>query len=366
MRKIITKGDPSETMSTSGKTRRSLLTASAATGIGLSLGAAPVFAQQKAQYRLRMQSFLGPGWSEWDELIPRFCDRVKEMTDGRVEITPYPPGALVPTFEMMDAVGRRIIDIGYGAQLYWRGKFPFAQWSWGVPFALDTVDQYEYLWWENGLLDLAREQFAKEGVHLIAPIYSDEWGSTISTTPIRRLTDFEGLKIRSGGIGGELWKQFGASSVTLPGEELYTGLATGVLDGANWGSPYGNIATKLQEVAKFYTGPSILSADAEDLFINKGNYDKMPRDVQVALEVAGRSFALERYAYSSGKSAEAFNQLRDAGVEIIVLPPEDVQTMKDKVAELVPKMAGDDPVSNQVLDLIYKTRDLFAQRPAGF
>ncbi|NYT25144.1 TRAP transporter substrate-binding protein DctP [Alcaligenaceae bacterium] len=361
-----TQGSTPEAMSSSGKTRRSLLTASAATGLGLSLAAAPVFAQQKAQYRLRMQSFLGPGWSEWDELIPRYAARVKEMTDGRVEITAYPPGALVPTFEMLDAVGRRIIDIGFGAQLYWRGRFPFAQWSWGVPFALNGVDEYEYLWWEAGMLEFVRERFAKAGVHLIAPIYSDEWGSTISTKPIRRLTDFQGLKIRSGGVGGELWKEFGASIVTLPGEELYTGLATGVLDGANWGSPYGNIATKLQEVAKFYTGPSILTSDAEDLFINKANYDKMPRDVQMALEVSARSFALERYAYSKGKSAEAFGQLRDAGVEIIVLPPEDIQTMKDKIAELVPKMAGDDADSQAALDMIYKVRDLFAQRPAGF
>lgn len=360
------KASTPEVMSTAGKTRRSLLTASVATGVGLSVGAAPVFAQQKAQFRLRMQSFLGPGWAAWEVLIPRYVKRVKEMTDGRVEITAFPPGALVPSFEMLDAVGRRVIDIGYGAQLYWRGKFPWAQWSWGVPFTLQGAHQYEYLWWENRLVDFVREKFATAGVQFLAPVYSDEWGSTISTKPIRRLTDFEGLKIRSGGVGGELWKEFGASIVTLPGEELYTGLATGVLDGANWGSPYGNIATKLEEVAKFYTGPSIIDGDAEDLFMTKATYDKMPADVQVALETASRSFSLERYTYSSGASARAFDQLRKAGVEIIMLPPEDIQLMKDKINELIPKMVGDNADSQKVLDMVYKTRDMYAQRMPGF
>lgn len=274
--------------STQGISRRSFMTAAA--GGALAATAAPVFAQGKAQFRLRLQSFLGPGWAEWSTLVPLFCERVKKMSGGRVEITPFPPGSLVPTFEMLDAVGRGVIDMGYGAQLYWRGKFPFTQWSWGVPFMFNTVDEYEILWWEAGMTELVRENFATAGVQFLGPIYSDDWGSTISRKPIRRLTDFQGMKIRSGGVGGELWKKFGASIVTLPGEELYTALSTGVIDGANWGSPYGNVATKLQEVCKFYTGPSILSSDAEDLFMSKAIYDKMPATSRRSwLQPRGRS-----------------------------------------------------------------------------
>lgn len=347
-----------------GVSRRSFMTAAA--GGALAATAAPVFAQGKPQYRLRLQSFLGPGWDEWSILVPRFCDRVKTMSDGRVEITPFPPGSLVPTFEMLDAVGRGVIDMGYGAQLYWRGKFPFTQWSWGMPFMFNTVDEYEILWWESGMTELVRENFATAGVQFLGPIYSDEWGSTISRRPIRTLADFQGLKIRSGGMGAELWKQFGASIVMLPGEELYTGLSTGVIDAANWGSPYGNVATKLQEVCKFYTGPSILSCDAEDMFMSKAVYDKMPSDVQEIMVMATRSFALERYAYSTASSARAFRTLAEAGVEVIVLPDADVQTLREKTLELVETTAGDDPNTKKALDMIYKLRALLDQRPAGF
>lgn len=361
-----TKNQAEQVVLPSSGTRRSLLAGAVASGVGLSIGAAPVVAQQKVQFRLRLQSFLGPGWAEWETLIPRYCKRVNEMSGGRIQITPFPPGALVPTFEMLDGVGKRVIDIGYGAQLYWRGKFPFAQWSWGIPFMFNSVDELEYLWYEAGMANLVREAFATAGVQFLGPVYSDEWGSTISRKPIRRLEDFKGIKIRSGGLGAELWKMFGASIVTIPGEELYSALSTGVIDAANWGSPYGNVATKLQEVCKFYTGPSILASDAEDMFMNKAVYDSMPPDLQTIMVMATRSFAIERISYATGASAKAFETLKKAGVEIILLPPEDVNRLKEATHELVKKMAGKDEMTQRALKIIYETRAMLDQRPKGF
>lgn len=321
---------------------------------------------QRAQFRFRLQSFLGPGWAEWETLIPRYIQRVNDMSGGRIQITPFPPAALVPTFDMLDAVGRRVIDMGYGAQLYWRGRFPFTEWTWGIPFMFTKIEHYDYLWFEAGLNGLVTEAFATAGVQFLGPIYSDDWGSTISRRPIRRLDDFRGMKIRSGGIGGEIWKAFGAAIVTLPGEELYTALSTGVIDGANWGSPYGNVATKLHEVAKFYTGPSIIHSDAEDMFMNKAAFDGMPKELRQVMLMATRVFAFERYSYALGASARAFDTMRKAGVEVIVLPPEDVDRMRALTRELLPKLAKDDPLTRRALQIISDTRAVLDQWPPNF
>lgn len=350
-----------------GINRRHLLKAAATGASVFAVAGMPEPARaQRAQFRLRMQSFLGPGWAEWETLIPRYIQRVNDMSGGRIQITPFPPAALVPTFDMLDAVGRRVIDMAFGAQLYWRGKFPFTQWTWGIPFMFTKVEHYDYLWHEAGLNALVTEAFATAGVQFLGPIYSDDWGSTISRRPIRRLDDFRGLKIRSGGIGGEIWKAFGASIVTLPGEELYTALSTGVIDGANWGSPYGNVATKLHEVAKFYTGPSIIHSDAEDMFMNKAAFDSMPKELQQVMLAATRLFAIERYSYALGASARAFKTMRDAGVEIIVMPPEDVEKMRALTKELVPKLAGDDPQTKRALQIINDARAQLDQWPSNF
>jgi TRAP-type mannitol/chloroaromatic compound transport system substrate-binding protein len=265
---------------------------------------------------------------------------------------------------MLDAVGRRVVEMGYGAQVYWRGRFPVTQWTWGIPFAFSRLDHYDYLWWEAGLNDLVKEAFATANVAFLGPIHSDEWGATLSRTPIRRLEDYRGLKIRSFGIGGEIWRAHGASIVTLPGEELYTGLATGVIDGANWGSPYGFVATKLHEAAKFYCGPSLIVSDAEDMFMNLDAFKSLPRELQEVMVLATRVFAVERFAYASFASARAIDAMKKAGVQFASLPPEDIEKVKRLTAELLPKLAGNDEYTRRALRIIQEAQATLAQRPA--
>lgn len=344
--------------------RRDLLKAgiAGAASVGL-IGLTKKGFAQTPQFKFRLQSFLGPGWKEWEEMLPRYIKTIKEMSNGRIEITAYPPGALVPTFELLDGVGRRVVEMGYGAQIYWKGSFPFTEWTWGIPFAFDVVDHYDYLWWEAGLLKLAREAFATKNVFFIAPIYSDEWGSTICRKPIKTLKDFKGLKIRSSGIAAEIWKMNGAGIARLPGEELYTGISTGVIDGANWGSPYGNIATKLHEVAKHYTLPSLIQYDMEDMFINMDAWKSLPKDLQESFILATRVFALERASYSTFLSCQALETMKKAGVTIYNLPPQDIAQMRKLTEELLPKMAGKDEYTQRALKIIKDTMKIVDMRP---
>ena len=318
---------------------------------------------QKAEFRFRMQSFLGPGTTEWDVLVPRYIKRVAELSNGRIQIQAFPPGALVPTFEMLDAVGKGVVDIGYGAQIYWRGKIPFTLWTWGVPFAFSALDHYDYLWHETDLLSIVRAAFAKQNVHFLGPVYSDEWGATMSRRELRRLSDFNGIKIRSFGLGAEIWKSQGASIVTIPGEEQYTAMSTGVIDASNWGSPDGFKAVKLHEVAKFYLGPSIIKFDMEDQFMSMRAYNRLPDDLKAVMNLATRIYAVERATTSTINSAKAVGIMRESGVKFSSLPPEDLATMKKISGEALERMAGKDEDTQRVLKIIFETRDILGLRP---
>ncbi|WP_420394189.1 TRAP transporter substrate-binding protein DctP [Acuticoccus sp.] len=320
---------------------------------------------QSPEFRFRMQSFLGPGTTEWDVLVPRYVERVREMSGGRIEIQAFPPGAIVPTFEMLDAVGKGVVEIGYAAQVYWRGTIPFTLWTWGVPFAFTALDHYDYLWHETDLLSIVREAFAEQNLHFLGPVYSDEWGATMSREKMTRLSDFDGVKIRSFGLGAEIWKAQGASIVTIPGEEQYTAMSTGVIDASNWGSPDGFMAVKLHEVAKFYLGPSLIKFDMEDQFMNMRAYESLPDDLKTVMNLATRVYALERASTSTFNSARAVQIMKDAGVEFNALPPEDIEEMKRISAEALERMAGDDEDTQRVLEIIFETRDTLAQRPAN-
>src|SRR3546814_3624165 len=111
---------------------------------------------------------------------------------------------------------------------------------------------------------------------------------------MKRLSDFQGVKIRSFGLGAEIWKAHGASIVTIPGEEQYTALSTGVIDASNWGSPYGFVAQTLQEAAKFYLGPSLIALDMEDMCMNQRAFDRLPPDLPAVMNLATRRTSFER------------------------------------------------------------------------
>src|SRR3546814_739115 len=287
------------------------------------------------------------------------------MSNGRIQIQPFPAGTLVPSFEMLDAVGKGVVDIGQGAQVYWRGKIPFTLWTWGIPFRSRHLDHYDYLWTETELLDAVREAFGRFNVHFLGGLYSDEWGATMSRDELKRLSDFQGVKIRSFGLGAEIWKAHGASIVTIPGEEQYTAMSTGVIDAANWGSPYGFYAKKMHEVAKFYLGPALISYDMEDMFMSKRAFDQLPPDLQEIMHLATRIYAVEFASLSTYASAECVKLMKDAGVKFSALPPEDLAAARKISDEALQRMAGDDEDTKRVLKIIADTSQMFASRPAN-
>src|SRR2546421_12429544 len=64
------------------------------------------------------------------------------------EIRSGPPGELVPAFEVLDAVGGGVAEIGHTASFYWQGKMPAAAYFTTVPFGL--TPQEHVAWVEAG------------------------------------------------------------------------------------------------------------------------------------------------------------------------------------------------------------------------
>src|SRR6185295_7307622 len=89
-------------------------------GLALVGYAAPVVAQQQ---KARMQTAV-PSASIYFELLKRYADRVDKMSNGRIKIEVLPDGAIVPAFEILDAVDKGIVEAGYAWTHYWSGKHP--------------------------------------------------------------------------------------------------------------------------------------------------------------------------------------------------------------------------------------------------
>ncbi len=64
-----------------------------------------------------------------------------------------------------------------------------------------------------------------------------------------------GLKVRSLGLGGEVYRRLGAIPQTTSPGEILVALQSGVIDGAEFVGPGSDIALGLYRFAPFYYGP---------------------------------------------------------------------------------------------------------------
>ena len=57
----------------------------------------------------------------------RMAEMISTMSNGRLNITVYGAGELVPAMGVFDAVSLGNVEMGHGAAYYWKGKSPAAQ-----------------------------------------------------------------------------------------------------------------------------------------------------------------------------------------------------------------------------------------------
>lgn len=231
-------------------TRRKIVKAGAA---GATMLAAPNIATAQAR-RWRMvtswpRRLPGPGMS-----AERVAERIKTLSGGRLEVTVHAAGEVVPAFEVLDAVGQGIAEMGHTASFYWQGKQPAAAFYTTVPFGLTPPEHVA--WVEaGGGQQLWDELYAPFGVK---PFMGGNTGVCMGgwfRHEIRSRSDVAGLKIRSLGLGGEVYRRLGATPQTTPPAEILSSLQSGVIDAVEFVGPGTDIALGLYRVAPFYYYP---------------------------------------------------------------------------------------------------------------
>ena len=161
---------------------------------------------------------------------------------------------MVPAFGVLDAVGNGVADIGHTAAFYWQGKMPAAAFFTTVPFGLTPGEHVAWIDAGGGQA-LWDELYAPFGVK---PFMGGNTGVCMGgwfRRELKSLADLRGLKLRSLGLGGEVYRRLGATPQTTPPAEILTSLQSGVLDAAEFVGPGTDIALGLYRVAPFYYYP---------------------------------------------------------------------------------------------------------------
>jgi TRAP-type mannitol/chloroaromatic compound transport system substrate-binding protein len=301
------------------------------------------------------QSFQWKMVTAWPKNYPglgtaaeRLAERVKTMSNGRLTIKVYAGGELVPPLEVFDAVSRGTAELGHGAAYYWKGKVPAAQFFTAVPFGLSTSEMNAWLS-KGGGQELWDEAYAPYGVK---PVVVGNTGMQMGgwyNKEINSLDDLKGLTIRMPGLGGEVLSRLGATTVNLPGGEVFTALETNAIDATDWVSPYNDLAFGLHKAAKFYYYPGWQEPQAVlELLINQKALDSLPADLQAILTEAARAASqdmMDDYVYHN---ALALEELKQQGALLKRFPDEVLDAMHFQAEIVLGELAAQSELSGRI------------------
>ena len=131
---------------------------------------------------------------------------------------------------------------------YWKGKTtPHS--SSPSTFCLSAIEMNACS--QRGRSEVWEEAYAPFGVKPFAIGNSGMQMGGWFNKEILSLADLQGLKIRMPGLGGEVLNRLGATTVNLPGSEVFTALQTNAIAASDWVSPYNDLAFGLHKEAKY-------------------------------------------------------------------------------------------------------------------
>lgn len=325
-----------------------------ALGIALGIGAPDAVAQTK----MRLQAAV-PAAADEFKLLNRFADKVKLMTNNRLQIEVLPDGAVVGAFEVLDAVHKGLVDSGFAWTHYWSGKHPAATLFGSPPAGAGLgIDQQAFVSWylEGGGKELYQELFRdhlKVNVvgFILQPVGPEALGWF--KEPINSLDDLRKKRFRTPpGIPGAIYNAMGVSAVALPGAEIIPAAERGVLDAAEWCCPVTDIAYGFHRVFKYYYLQGLHQSSVNgDLYINKAFWDRLPKDVQAIFDGAVTAAMMESVAYRILENAKALKVLVEQhGVKVMETPKEYFPAFMKATRDEMAKQAAQNPFFKKVLD----------------
>jgi TRAP-type mannitol/chloroaromatic compound transport system substrate-binding protein len=265
--------------------RRFMLTAGATAAAAV---AAPSVQAQQGPINMRFQS-TWPSKDIFHEYALDFGKKVNDMTGGDLKIEVLPAGAVVPAFQLLDAVSKGVLDGGHGVLVYHYGKnTALALWGSGPGYAMDAnmlLAWHKY----GGGKEILAKIFASIGANVqsfpYAPLYSQPLGWF--KKPMQSVDDFKGLKYRTVGISIDLFTKMGAAVNALPGGEIVAAIDRGLLDAAEFNNASSDRALGFADVSKVCMLQSYhQNAEQLEISFNKTKYDGLPPKLRAIIDNA--------------------------------------------------------------------------------
>ena len=281
-------------------------------------------------------------------------EMIERMAGGRLKMEMLPAGAIVPAFEVQDAVHKGVLDAGHTTPGYIIGKqLAFIPLTHGPLFGMDFIDYFGW-YWEGGGHELLNEAYQKNlKMNVVSFQVHPEGPQAMGwfKKEIRTFDDIKGQRYRIYAAGAEVYNKLGIASVVLAGGEIVPALERGAIDGAEWINCYDDKILGMDKVAKFHYAPGMHEpVTVGEFIINKKRWDELPADLKEILKISFQAAYWVHFVRFQEKTAKACQELLAQGIKIIKTTDELNNRFLKVFDEIQAGYAAKDPFYARVLE----------------
>ncbi len=311
--------------------------------------AAPAIAQDIKE--LKMVTSWPKNFPGLGTAAARFGQRIEAASRGKYKVKVFAGGEIVHPLKCLDAVQEGTADLYHSAEYYYQGKSKGFAFYAAVPFGFrpDEMDAWIHHGGGQALWDELSAEFG------VKPFAAGNSGSQMGgwfNKPMNTLDDFKGLKMRIPGLGGDVIKAMGGTSVTLAGSEILPALQAGTVDATEWVGPWNDLAFGFYKVVKHYHYPGFHEPGTVlSLGISKALWDGLDdadKALFTACAAAENNYDLAEFNANNTQALETL--ITKHGVELHEFS-DDIYREFGKAAKDVLASAGaTDPMTKKIYD----------------
>jgi TRAP-type mannitol/chloroaromatic compound transport system substrate-binding protein len=335
--------------------RRKVLGAAVTGGVAVGMGLTAVRkATAQSTITFKMQS-TWPTKDIFHEVFVDWGKKVEEMAGGRLKIDILPSGAVVPAFQLIEAVHQGTLDGGHGVPAYWFGKQVAASlFGTGPSFGLDAEGLLGWIYYGGGqelyneLIQTVLQLDVVSFFHGPMPTQPLGWFKN----PVQKPDDLKGVKFRTVGLSADLFKQLGASVVILPGGEIVPALDRGVIDAAEFNNPSSDRLLGFPDVRKVMMAQSYHQpVEFLELLFNKKKYDALPKDLQAIIKYANMAESADfTWKMMDRNSTDLAEMKSKQKVQVMKTPKAVLEAQLNAWDAVVAEKSKDNPFFVKVLE----------------
>jgi TRAP-type mannitol/chloroaromatic compound transport system substrate-binding protein len=312
--------------------------------------AAPAIAQAGPSVKWRLTSSFPKSLDTIYGGAEQLADRLRDLTGGKFDIRVFPGGEIVPGLQAMDAVQQGTVECCHTASYYYVGKDRTFAFGTCIPFGMNARQTNAWFYYGGGQ-QLMDEFYA--GYNFIS-FPGGNSGTQMGgwwRKEVKTVADLKGIKMRIGGLGGAVLSELGVIPQQIAAGDIYPSLEKGTIDAAEWIGPYDDEKLGFYKVAKNYYGPGWWEpSTCLQFFVNKKEWDKLPKEYQAAFKVAAAEVNVTMTAEYDHKNPAALAKLLQNGVTLRPFSKEIMDACRAAAKTVLEAEAAKNPAFKKVYD----------------